>query len=157
MAQRRQKFQTTLNAEILLENCDGTEIQAARFNPRNTGDGTIIWYGAGVYDWYAPGGSNQNVKKLTENSLLYLAGGESMLSSTDLQGKQKVGIYPNPVSAILNIQADENVSSEIYDMNGRKIISSESKTIPVDKLVHGNYSVKVKTEASYKTFKFIKK
>jgi hypothetical protein len=26
---RRQKFQTTLNAEILLENCDGTEIQAA--------------------------------------------------------------------------------------------------------------------------------
>lgn len=80
-----------------------------------------------------------------------------MLSSTDLQGKQKVGIYPNPVSAILNIQADENVSSEIYDMNGRKIISSESKTIPVDKLVPGNYSVKVKTEASYKTFKFIKK
>lgn len=157
LAQRRQKFQTTLNAEILLENCDGTEIQAARFNPRNTGDGTIIWYGAGVYDWYAPGGSNQNVKKLTENSLLYLAGGESMLSSTDLQGKQKVGIYPNPVSAILNIQADENVSSEIYDMNGRKIISSESKTIPVDKLVPGNYSVKVKTEASYKTFKFIKK
>lgn len=157
LAQRRQKFQTTLNAEILLENCDGTEIQAARFNPRNTGDGTIIWYGAGVYDWYAPGGSNQNVKKLTENSLLYLAGGESMLSSTDLQGKQKVGIYPNPVSAILNIQADENVSSEIYDMNGRKIISSESKTIPVDKLVPGNYSVKVKTGASYKIFKFIKK
>ncbi len=157
LAQRRQKFQTTLNAEILLENCDGTEIQAARFNPRNTGDGTIIWYGAGVYDWYAPGGSNQNVKKLTENSLLYLAGGESMLSSTDLQGKQKVGIYPNPVSAILNIQTDESISSEIYDMNGRKIISSESKTIPVDKLVPGNYSIKVKTGAIYKTFKFIKK
>jgi len=157
LAQRRQKFQTTLNAEILLENCDGTEIQAARFNPRNTGDGTIIWYGAGVYDWFAPGGSNQNVKKLTENSLLYLAGGESMLSSTDLQGKQKVGIYPNPASAILNIQADENVSSEIYDMNGRKIISSESKTIPVDKLIPGNYSIKVKTGTSNKIFKFIKK
>lgn len=157
LAQRRQKFQTTLNAEILLENCDGTEIQAARFNPRNTGDGTIIWYGAGVYDWHAPGGSNQNVKKLTENSLLYLAGGESMLSSTDLQEKQKVGIYPNPVSAILNIQADENVSSEIYDMNGRKIISSESKTIPVDKLIPGNYSIKVKTGTSNKIFKFIKK
>ena len=157
LAQRRQKFQTTLNAEILLENCDGTEIQAARFNPRNTGDGTIIWYGAGVYDWYAPGGSNQNVKKLTENSLLYLAGGESMLSSTDLQGKQKVGIYPNPVSVILNIQADENVSSEIYDMNGRKIISSESKTISVDKLIPGNYSINVNTGTSNKIFKFIKK
>ncbi|PZU90081.1 MAG: hypothetical protein DI529_03445 [Chryseobacterium sp.] len=157
IGQRRQVFKNTLNAEILLENCDGTEIQAARFNPRNPGDGTVIWYGAGVYDWYAPGGSNQNVKKLTENTLLYLAGGESMLSSTDSQGKQKVSLYPNPVSTILNIQAEENVNSEIYDMNGRKIIYSESKTIPVDKLVPGNYSVKVKVGTSYKTLKFIKK
>lgn len=157
LAQRRQKFQTTLNADILLENCDGDEIQAVRFNPRNSGDGTIIWFGAGVYDWYAPGGSNQNVKKLTENSLLYLAGGESMLSLTDFQGKQKVSIYPNPASTVLNIQTEEIVSSEIYDMNGRKIISSKSKTIPVDKLVPGNYSVKVKTRTSYNIFKFIKK
>lgn len=157
LAQRRQKFQTTLNADILLENCDGAEIQAVRFNPRNSGDGTIIWFGAGVYDWYAPGGSNQNVKKLTENSLLYLAGGESMLSLTDFQGKQKVSIYPNPASTVLNIQTEEIVSSEIYDMNGRKIISSKSKTIPVDKLVPGNYSVKVKIGTSYNIFKFIKK
>ncbi|WP_312768255.1 DUF4960 domain-containing protein [Epilithonimonas sp.] len=157
LEQRRQMFQNILNAEILLENCDGTEIQAARFNPRNSSDGTIIWYGSGVYDWYAPSGSNQYVKKLTENTLLYLAGGESMLSSTDLQGKQKIGIYPNPVSAILNIQADENVNSEIYDMNGRKIISSQSKTIPVDKLIPGNYTVKVKAVTSHKTFKLIKK
>jgi hypothetical protein len=73
MLQRRQAFQNTLNANILLENCDGNEIQGAEFKPRNLGDGKVIWYGAGVYDWYAPGtGNNDNVKKITENTLLYL-------------------------------------------------------------------------------------
>lgn len=157
LAQRRQIFQNTLNSEILLENCDGTEIQAVKFNPRNSGDGTIIWYGAGVYDWYAPGGSNNNVKKLTENTLLYLAGSESVLSLKNLEAEQNIGIYPNPASAILNIQANEYVSSEIYDMNGRKIIFSKSKTIPVDNLLPGNYSVKIKNGTFYKFFKFIKK
>lgn len=157
IGQRRQSFQNTLNAEILLENCDGTEIQAARFNPRNSGDGTIIWYGSGVYDWYAPGGSNQNVKKLTENTLLYLAGGEAMLSVQDSNGKININIYPNPVSNILNIKTEGIASSEIYDMNGRKVLTSESKIISVDKLTPGNYSVKVKVGNAFKTFKFIKK
>lgn len=157
LAQRRQIFQNTLNAEILLENCDGTEIQAARFNPRNSSDGTIIWYGSGVYDWYAPGGSNQNVKKLTENTLLYLAGGEAMLSVQDSNGKININIYPNPVSNILNIKTEGIASSEIYDMNGRKVLTSESKIISVDKLTPGNYSVKEKVGNAFKTFKFIKK
>lgn len=157
LVQRRQLFQNILNAEILLENCDGTEIQAARFNPRNSGDGTIIWYGSGVYDWYAPGGSNQNVKKLTENTLLYLAGGEAMLSSTDLQGKQKVSIYPNPVSAVLKIQVEDNVRSEIYDMNGRKVLTSNSKNIDVHQLSAGVYSIKISDGKSSQILKFIKK
>ncbi len=157
LAQRRQIFQNTLNAEILLENCDGTEIQAARFNPRNSSDGTIIWYGSGVYDWYAPGGNNQNVKKLTENTLLYLAGGESMLSAQNFSGKFSISIYPNPVSNILTIKSKGNVNSEIYDMNGRKVLTSNSKNIDVKQLSAGVYSIKISDEKIYQILKFIKK
>lgn len=154
--QRRQKFQTTLNAEILLENCDGMEIQAAKFNPRNPGDGTVIWYGGGVYDWYAPGGNNQNVKKLTENTLLYLAGGESMLSSQNFSGKFSISIYPNPVSNILTIKSEGNVNSEIYDLNGRKILTSDSINIDVKKLSVGIYYIRINDGKSSQTLKFTK-
>ena len=156
LAQRRQKFQTTLNAEILLENCDGTEIQAAKFNPRNSGDGTVIWYGSGVYDWYAPGGSNQNVRKITENTLLYLAGGDTLFATQDLS-KIKASIYPNPVTAVLNIKTDHNATSEIYDMNGRKVMTSESKNISVDRLIPGSYTIQIKSGGAQNTLKFIKK
>ncbi len=157
LVQRRQVFQNTLNAEILLENCDGTEIQAARFNPRNSGDGTIIWYGSGVYDWYAPGGSNQNVKKLTENTLLYLAGGESMLSSTDLQGKQKVSIYPNPVSDVLQIESKVNVHSEIYTLDGKKVLASKSNKINVQTLSPGVYVIKIFDGKFFTNIKFTRR
>jgi len=156
IGQRRQIFQNTLNAEILLENCDGTEIQAARFNPRNTGDGTVIWYGSGVYDWYVPGGNNQNVKKITENTLLYLAGGESMLSSQNFSEKINISIYPNPVLNILTINSEENIYSEIYDMNGRKILTSNVKNIDVQKLAVGIYSIRINVGKSSQTLKFIK-
>jgi len=156
LLQRRQIFQNTLNAEILLENCDGTEIQAARFNPRNSGDGTIIWYGSGVYDWYAPGGSNQNVKKLTENTLLYLAGGESMLASQNISGTININIYPNPVSTTLIIKSEGNVYSEIFDVNGRKVLTSNSRNINVQKLSVGIYSIKISNGKSFRNLKFIK-
>ncbi len=157
LVQRRQIFQNTLNAEILLENCDGTEIQAARFNPRNSSDGTIIWYGSGVYDWYAPGGNNQNIKKLTENTLLYLVGGESMLSAQNFSGKFSISIYPNPVSNILTIKSKGNVDSTIYDLNGRKILTSDLINIDVKKLSAGVYYIRINDGKSSQTLKFTKK
>ena len=80
-----------------------------------------------------------------------------MLSVQDSNGKININIYPNPVSNILNIKTEGIASSEIYDMNGRKVLTSESKIISVDKLTPGNYSVKVKVGNAFKTFKFIKK
>ncbi|MGC4128127.1 MAG: DUF4960 domain-containing protein, partial [Bergeyella sp.] len=73
LEQRRDYFETTLGAHILMDNCDGNEIHGVQFNPKTSGKGMIIWYGSGVYDWYGNGaGSNDNVKNITENALLYL-------------------------------------------------------------------------------------
>lgn len=160
LLQRRQVFQNTLNAKILLENCDGNEIQGAEFLPRNSGDGKIVWYGAGVYDWYAPGtGNNNNVKKLTENTLLYLVG-NSYLSVNNPNLKNKVQIFPNPVSSILNINFDGNVLIEVYDLNGRKILVSSEKHINIQNLKAGIYIVKIlnsKDNTVIFSDKFIKK
>ncbi len=158
LLQRRQIFQSTLNAEILLENCDGTEIQGAKFNSRQAGGGTVIWYGSGVYDWYAPGtGSNQNVKKLTENTLLYLAGGGTLFATQDFNNASNISIYPNPVSTILNVKTEGNIETEIYDMNGRKVLTSSSKNIDVQKLQSGTYSIKINNNKKSISLKFIKK
>ncbi|WP_333851808.1 DUF4960 domain-containing protein [Epilithonimonas sp.] len=157
ISQRRQIFQNTLNAEILLENCDGTEIQAAKFNPKNSGDGTIIWYGSGVYDWYTAGGSNQNVKKLTENTLLYLADKENILIAQDYNKTSEITLYPNPVSSVLNIKMEGKIKSEIYDMNGRKVVESISKSINIHNLLPGTYFIKVQNENTSSLLKFIKK
>jgi hypothetical protein len=143
MLQRRQAFQNTLNANILLENCDGNEIQGAEFKPRNLGDGKVIWYGAGVYDWYAPGtGNNDNVKKITENTLLYLSG-ISSLSVDNLNLKNNIQIFPNPASSTLNIKAEGNTITEIYDINGRKVMTSANKSIDIHHLGSGFYTVKI--------------
>lgn len=158
LSQRREIFQSMLNAEILLENCDGSEIQGAKFKGKQSGGGTVIWYGSGVYDWYAPGtGSNQNVKKLTENTLLYLAGGDTLFAAQDFNKASNISIYPNPVSNILNIKTEGNIEAEIYDMNGRKVLSSLSKNIDVQKLQTGIYSIKVTSDNTSTSLKFIKK
>ena len=159
MLQRRQAFQNTLNAIILLENCDGNEIQGAEFNPRNSGDGKVIWYGAGVYDWYAPGtGNNDNVKKITENTLLYLSG-ISSLSVDNSNLKNNVQVFPNPASSTLNIKSEGNIITEIYDTNGRKIITSANRSIDIQYLDSGVYTAKIINlkSSSVVTHKFIKK
>ena len=156
LAQRRAVFTNTLNAEILLENCDGNEIQGAKFNPRHSGDGTVVWYGSGVYDWYAPGtGSNQNVKKLTENTLLSLAG-EPNLAVDNFNKSASLSIYPNPVSNVLTIKTDGPLQAEIYDMTGRQVVSSTTKTINVEGLKKGVYNIKIKQNQKTSFFKFIK-
>lgn len=156
--QRRQAFQNTLNAEILLENCGGNEIQGAQYNPRNAGDGKVIWYGAGVYDWYAPGtGNNDNVKKLTENTLLYLA--DLTLATNNIRQNNPVTVYPNPATTVLKINVEGNIKAEVYDMNGRQILISTQKSINVQNLKPGTYFVKIVYEADKKatSIKFIKK
>lgn len=156
LAQRRAAFTNTLNAEILLENCDGNEIQGAKFNPRYSGDGTVVWYGSGVYDWYAPGtGSNQNVKKLTENTLLYLAG-ESGLAVDNINKSAAISIYPNPVSTVLNIKTEGDLQAEIYDMNGRKLMTAFSKSINIQDLKAGVYAITIKQNRKSTAMKFVK-
>lgn len=68
-------------------------------------------------------------------------------------------IYPNPVSDVLMIQSKKEITkAEIYDMNGRIIISTSvnNNKITVSELTKGNYILKIFTKESSFQQKFIK-
>lgn len=156
LMERRSLFTSTLNAEILLQNCDGNEIQGAQFNPRNEGDGTIVWYGAGVYDWFAPGsGNNDNVSLLTENTLLSLA---QPNLSVPASPESQMGYYPNPVTQTLNLTNASGCQTEIYSLSGTLLTTSRESQINLEQIESGIYLVKVTNQENgrSKMFKIIK-
>ena len=68
-------------------------------------------------------------------------------------------IYPNPTSDVLNIQTDEKISKiEIYDTSGKllKTKSGNEKSIKVPELTKGLYLIKIYTDKTVITSKFIK-
>lgn len=67
------------------------------------------------------------------------------LSSQDfIQNNLKVGLYPNPVDDVLNIESDTELKSvEIYNMQGREIQVSNQKQINVSDLASGIYMVRI--------------
>lgn len=158
---KRGILENLLQAKILVLNCGGNEVQGLQFNPTgfNAGKGTVIFYGAGTYDWYVgTGGNNDNVKKLTKNTLLDLAN-KSNLSSASFDGTKKIKFYPNPVQNELQIQYDGDLTTSIYGINGAKLVETKLKTIDMSKMAAGTYVIKTVDNETQKTnnYKIIKK
>ncbi len=71
--------------------------------------------------------------------------------------KSDIKIYPNPVQNQLNIESQEIINGiEIFDLLGKKIFESKSKTIDVSGLQSGIYLLKINTENGILTQKIIK-
>ena len=144
LATKRGVLENLLQAKILVQNCGTNEVQGLQFNPTgfNAGKGTVISYGAGTYDWYVgTGGNNDNVKKLTKNTLLYLAN-KSNLSVASFDGSLDIKFYPNPVQNELQIQYNGDLTTSVYDISGTKLIETKSKSIDMSKMAAGTYVVK---------------
>jgi hypothetical protein len=162
--QKRAILENLLQATILVQNCGANEIQGLQFNPTgfNAGKGTVISYGAGTYDWYAgsgtTGGNNDNVKKLTKNTLLYLAS-KSNLSVSSFDGSLDIKFYPNPVQNELQIQYAGDITTSIYNINGAKLVETKLKTIDMSKMATGTYIIKTIDNETQKTnnYKILKK
>jgi hypothetical protein len=153
LATKRGILENLLQAKILLLNCGGNEVQGLQFNPTgfNAGKGTVVFYGAGTYDWYVgTGGNNDNVKKITKNTLLDLAS-KSNLSVASFDGSMDIKFYPNPVQTELQIQYNGDLTTSVYDINGAKLIETKSKSIDMSKMATGTYLVKTLDNESKKT------
>ncbi|MBS7253802.1 T9SS type A sorting domain-containing protein [Flavobacterium branchiicola] len=86
------------------------------------------------------------------------------LSVQDFQFSDYLGIHPNPVKGILNVDSKNEIEKQamyVYDILGQLIIAVPDATntskIDVSKLKTGNYILKVKTNKGISNIKFIKK
>ena len=103
-----------------------------------------------VYDDFGTGFKVDNI----------LVSNLSNLSASEVAKKEIVTVSPNPVTDRLNIAAEGNIISvSVFDVKGSlvKTISNPDKTIDVSELSTGNYLLKVKTDKSEFSKKFIKK
>ena len=92
-----------------------------------------------------------------------LAGGiwkwsDFSLSDNEIIDENNLLIYPNPTGSIINIKSNNNFSSTIYDINGKKILYTKSKIIDISDFSKGIYIIKIKDEInnSIETKKIIK-
>jgi len=51
------------------------------------------------------------------------------LSIESLTEEMRISFYPNPVNSILQIQYQGNLEAKVYDFSGRKVLSTNSKSI----------------------------
>lgn len=85
---------------------------------------------------------------------------QNVLNTSEISNdKAELSIYPNPVKDVLNIQSkNQIVKAEIYDVNGRILISTSLKgnSIHVSELSKGNYIIKLFSKDKTTVHKFIK-
>jgi len=74
----------------------------------------------------------------------------------DLQNADKLNLYPNPATDIVNIEV-ENVSSVmILDVTGKVVLQSNQKQINISELAKGVYSVVIVSEKNRAVKKMVK-
>lgn len=82
----------------------------------------------------------------------------SAVLSVDAFNKEKINIYPNPVLSILKVnhQINSDFIINIYNLQGRRVLVSNTETIDVSKLSKGVYFLQIKTSQFDSFKKFIK-
>lgn len=98
-------------------------------------------------------------KDLTAAEALALYNEPNPVLSTDdnLPDQNKIQLYPNPATTVLNIQSEERVKTvEIYSLSGEFLLQSANTRINIEGIAMGVYFVKIRTEKGIITKRFIK-
>lgn len=71
---------------------------------------------------------------------------------------EEIIIYPNPTNSILKIATDKNLSFELYNLFGQRILKTKNSTIEMSYLPNAVYLLKVTDEVSHfsKSYKIVK-
>ena len=118
------------------------------------------------------GGSSVVLYDLNTNDILFQSTGDfgfgdsSNFSSNGVLGVndttlERVSIYPNPATSVLNVNNAENATIEIYNILGQVLFTksdiSFEEQIQVSEFVAGTYFIKISNGNAVKTTKFIKR
>lgn len=120
------------------------------FDSGNNGGGSVVLYDFNSEIIYSSPGSY--------GSGASASFAVSFLGTND-NNLEKVSIYPNPASSILNVKNAENATIKVYDILGKIILTrsniSLQEEIEVSKLQSGNYFIKIEKDNEVATKKFI--
>lgn len=146
--------------------CIFTEITGSAgktFNGNNylyTTDDTAIGEGRTRYFWsggeFDPLENGMAINRMPNVSLL--VEGKKLTSLYGPEGKERIAIFPNPVSDKLHI-SDEYTRAELFSINGAsvKVIGEPVSEIDVNGLAQGIYFLKLHTAEGLETHKIIVK
>lgn len=79
------------------------------------------------------------------------------VTGIDGVNEANVSIFPNPANDMVTVNAEGLNSVEVYDMSGRKVLTSNSSNINMSELSNGVYMFRVMTENGTSTIKVVKK
>lgn len=134
------------------EGATGTNYAGKLVDPANA-------FGAGATNW-------TNISTLTNNAafdnLSFTLEGDTNLSVSDVENSFGVSVFPNPMTDFLTISSTNNtltdLSYQLFDINGRKIVETKESSINVRNLDSGIYFVTILSAGSkVGTKKVIKK
>jgi hypothetical protein len=142
-------------------NTDKNDITQLTFNTGSETSIAIYIRAVGPYDASIHGDSekdkgfmNGDAEVRVDNLVLTNLGATA--SVNDIFAS-KVSIYPNPASSKLNIDTQETINSiEVFNLLGKKVITSNSKTVNINSLSKGMYIIKIASGDSIATKKIIK-
>ena len=124
-----------------------------------------VWHKGGGTDRYV----NYTIKNRYEEALVsvknaYRNGGSHFiewpcahLDIEEVPSEGVVNVYPNPVTDVLNIQADNVQKVELMDMSGHRILTTDKEQIDVRRLHAGAYFVRVITSRNTTIKRVVKK
>ncbi|PKA82321.1 putative secreted protein (Por secretion system target) [Ulvibacter sp. MAR_2010_11] len=121
------------------------------YDSGNNGGGSIVLYDTANEVMYSSNGN-------------YGSGDSGYFSSGDILGTgesalERIVLYPNPASAILNIANAENATVTIYNLLGQEVasktVSSNSDQIEVSRLQTGTYLVKITIDNAVKVERLV--
>ena len=70
----------------------------------------------------------------------------SQTAINQIEQRNNINIYPNPVNNIINIEYDKEFTMEIFDITGKKVLISSLKQTNISRLKPATYFVLVKSK-----------
>ena len=74
----------------------------------------------------------------------------------ELANADKINLFPNPATNIVNIEGENISSVMIFDINGKAVIETIQKQIDISALAKGVYSVVVISDKNRSVKKLVK-
>ena len=150
-------------AHLAVENATGSTGHNVVVDGYRESDGRFhINFGWGGYkdNWYKlpdPGGYSQGWTKI-EGIIVNIIPASSPVALDEPTVQQPLKVYPNPVSDILYLSNLPCVAAEyaVFDLMGHKVASgTTSGSISVAELRKGIYILRIKSDNTYQTAKFV--